>query len=333
MPGATQQIDSVPSLIAMKKGEVAVRERPLPPLEENKIRIQTEYSMVSPGTELHFVLDNHTRKAEYPLSLGYTSVGRIVGLGSAIEGLKIGQRVMAMEFHAAFNHSTRDRVHVLPEGMDAVNACTSVLLAVSLRSIRATQLRFGDSAAVFGLGLVGLNALQLAKASGAFPVIGVDPVMMRRELALKLGADHVIDPVKENVEQRIKDITNQEGAAVSIDATGSPAVIANIPAMTAAYGRIAVLGGIHGTVPMDLYTYIQKSNQTLVGCGKASPRDYPHDEYRNIATLIAMIHAGMLRPRPTITHVVPWRRGPEMYQMLINQKEAALGVVFDWTQP
>jgi 2-desacetyl-2-hydroxyethyl bacteriochlorophyllide A dehydrogenase len=332
MSGNSTRLEKISSLRGVRKGVVEICESSLSALEPNQIRVDTQYSMISPGTELHSLLDNHTKRAEYPINLGYSTVGQIVGLGSAVEGWQIGDRVFASAFHAATNNSTPDSIHKLPDGIDPISACTSVLLAIALRSIRATQLRLGDSTVVFGLGLVGLYALHLARTSGAFPVIGIDPVKMRREQALKLGADQVIDPLNENVEQRIKDLTRHERAAVSIDATGSRSVVTQIPSMTSAFGKIAVLGGIHGAVQMDLYTHIQKSNQTLVGCGAASPRDYPHDDYRNISTMIAMIHSGMLRPRSAITHVVSWRRAPEMYQMLINNKEAALGVVFNWQE-
>jgi threonine dehydrogenase-like Zn-dependent dehydrogenase len=332
MTGNVDQIERNQGLIGVRKGEVAACEWVLPPLQKDQVRVRVDYSMISPGTELHFVHDNHTNKATYPLTLGYMSAGTVVGAGSDVTGRKIGDRVLSRNWHFAFQNTTVDRTHLLPDGIDGIDACPSVLLAVSLRSIRSTQMRFGDSCVVFGLGLIGLYAAHLAKLTGAYPVIGVDPVAKRRQIASVLGVDHVIDPTVSDVSSQIKELTGNEGAAVSIDATGSAAVMAKIPSMTAAYGRIAVLGGIHGAVAMDLYTHVQKWNQTIVGCGTAWPRDFPHDETRNLETLIAMIHAGRVTPKPAITHVVPWRRGPEMYEALVKDKESTLGVVFDWRE-
>jgi L-iditol 2-dehydrogenase len=329
MPGDTEEIADNPGIFALRKHEVGVHRRRLPRLGENQVRIQVEASMISPGTELHFILDNHSRKAEYPVELGYMSAGRVVGMGSAVTEYLIGQRVLAVAGHSARHNVDTSILLALPDGLELRDACPAVLMAVSLRAIRAGQVRFGDPVAVFGLGLVGLYAVQLAKLAGAFPVIAVDPIARRRDAACAIGADHAIDPAADDVRQRVVALTGGDGAAVTIDATGSPSVIASLPAMTARCGRIAILGGVHAPVPMDLYSHIMKFDQSIVGCGKAMPRDYPHDERRNLATLIAMIHAGMIDPRSTVTQVVPVGNAPATYQRLLTDKDM-LGVVFDW---
>jgi len=103
--------------------------------------------------------------------------------------------------------------------------------------------------------------------------------------------------------------------------------------VTAQFGRVVVLGGVHGVVPFDLYTRFQKSNLTMVGCGSPYPTDYPFDhDARNESTLLPMIKSGMVRPRPALTNFVPWRQGPEMYRLLIEEKDKAIGVAFDWTE-
>jgi threonine dehydrogenase-like Zn-dependent dehydrogenase len=116
-----------------------------------------------------------------------------------------------------------------------------------------------------------------------------------------------------------------------MDASATPKVIATLPDVAAEFGRLVVLGGVHGLVPLDLYTRFQKSNLTMVGCGSAYPTDYPFTGDRNEQVLLQMIRAGIVRPRAAITHFVPWRQGPEMYRMLIEEKEKAIGVVFDWS--
>ncbi len=328
MAGNTDAIADNPGLFAVRKGEVALTRRPLPALAAGQVRVQVAVSMISPGTEMHFILDNHTHRAQYPVEIGYISAGTIVGVGSGVAPDRIGERVLSVAGHSAMHNLDPSLVHVLPDGMAFADACPSVLLGVSVRAIRASELRFGDSVAVVGLGLVGLYALHLAKLAGAFPVIGIDPVASRREVALALGADSVIDPATADVRQLVRARTANEGAAVTIDATGSPNVISSLPMMTAQYGRIAILGGVHAAVPMDLY-HVMKADQRIVGCGKAMPRDFPHDERRNVATLIAMIHAGMIKPRPTLTHQAPVAQATEMYQRLLREKDM-LGVVFDW---
>lgn len=64
--------------------------------------------------------------------------------------------------------------------------------------MRDGHVRIGDAVAVFGMGAIGLMAVQLAKLAGAHPVIAVDPLPLRRKVALECGADLVLDPSSED---------------------------------------------------------------------------------------------------------------------------------------
>jgi len=80
----------------------------------------------------------------------------------------------------------------------------------------------GETVALFGLGGVGLAGVIFAKAAGA-RVVAVDPIAMRRDLALALGADEVIDPVADDAVRTIYELTHGEGAHLTIDYSGSSA--------------------------------------------------------------------------------------------------------------
>ncbi|MCX7804495.1 MAG: zinc-binding alcohol dehydrogenase [Planctomycetota bacterium] len=331
MKGETGLLERVPCLMVTAKNKVECAERPIGALKPGQVRIRTEVSLVSPGTELHHIMGTHTKSSTYPRATGYISVGRIVGIGDGVEGLGIGLRVLTGGGHLAYSNSDASSVLAVPDNVDPLDAAAVVLLAISLRGVRGAGIRFGDSVAVFGLGMIGTYAVHLARLSGAFPVIGVDPVPLRREVAASLGATATLDPSAGDVRKGILEATGGEGARASIDATGTTKVITSLPDVTAEFGRIVVLGGIHGPVQMDLYSRFQKGNLTMIGCGSAYPADYPFTDARNKAVLLATIAAGIVRPRPAITHVLPWRKGPEGYRMLIEEKNKVIGVAFDWT--
>lgn len=59
-------------------------------------------------------------------------------------------------------------------------------------------MRLGDAVAIFGMGAIGLMALQFAKLAGAYPVIAVEPIPLCRQIALTCGADEVLDPNQKN---------------------------------------------------------------------------------------------------------------------------------------
>jgi len=317
-------------LLATQLNTVECATRPLAELKLSEVRIQVEVSMVSPGTELHHITGTHTKKSEFPLATGYISVGKVVGTGGACDEALLGQRFLVQQNHFAFHNAEVKNLRAIPEGVDPVDGGTAILLGIALRGIRGGQVRIGDSVVVFGMGVIGLYALHLAKVAGAYPVIAVDPVKMRRDVAQKMGADFVVDPLAGDAAVEIRKLTGGEGARVSIDASGTARVISSLPDVTAEFGKVVVLGGVHGTVPMDLYTRFQKSNLTMVGCGSAYPQDYPYDERRNEICLLQLIAAGRVSPRPAITDVVPWREGPGIYQRMIFEKDKIIGAAFDW---
>jgi threonine dehydrogenase-like Zn-dependent dehydrogenase len=85
------------------------------------------------------------------------------------------------------------RVDRLPAGLSA-EAAVCLDPAVMALAVRDADVRLGDAVAVFGLGAIGLFAVQLARLAGADQVLGVDPIAARRELGRRYGADHAIDP-------------------------------------------------------------------------------------------------------------------------------------------
>ena len=331
MVGETGRIERNSCLMATARGKVECCERALDALTPEQIRVRVDVSMVSTGTELHHIQQTHTKASTFPRSTGYISVGRIVGMGTNVSGAALGQRVLVQQGHFAFHNALLKDVKAVPDGVESVDAAAAILLGISLRGIRAGQVRLGDSVAVFGLGVIGQFAVHLAKISGAYPVIAIDPVAKRRDVALQLGADLALDPLQAELPAKVRAATNGEGVRIAIDASGTPRVIASLPDVTADFGKVVVLGGVHGLVEFDLYTRFQKSNLTMVGCGSPYPTDYPFDEKRNETTLLQMMKAGIVRPRPVVTHFVPWRQGPEMYRMLMEEKDKAIGVAFDWT--
>lgn len=95
----------------------------------------------------------------------------------------------------------------------------------ALAGVREAHIRAGDYVAVFGLGAIGQIAIQLAKKAGASIVIGIDPIEKRREMALKHGADYIIDSMEGDVGLKIKELTNKMGADSIIETSGVTAAL------------------------------------------------------------------------------------------------------------
>ena len=94
-------------------------------------------------------------------------------------------------------------------------------LACCLHGIDRVGMRQGDSVCVVGGGAIGLMMVQLARLSGASVVVLSEPVQLRREIGLSLGADYAVDPINESLPERLRKILGTDGADVVIECVGN----------------------------------------------------------------------------------------------------------------
>lgn len=106
--------------------------------------------------------------------------------------------------------------------------------------INSLKVKAGSSFAAFGSGAVGLSAIMAAKVAGATTIIAVDVVQSRLNLALELGAMHVINSKETDAVEAIREITNG-GVEYALESTGIPAVLRQ---SVDALGGLAVWGGV-----------------------------------------------------------------------------------------
>jgi aryl-alcohol dehydrogenase len=160
--------------------------------------------------------------------------------------------------------------------------------------INVLEPRPGTPFGVFGAGSVGLAALLAGLASGAHPLVAVDPSPARREVALTLGADHALDPAAEpDLSATIRDLT-RGGLAAALDSSGVPAVVNQAVAALGVKGVLATVAH-SGTVPLEIRELIVggKSIRGVVE-GDSSPETF-------IPMLISLQQAGRLPLERLIT--------------------------------
>ncbi len=199
-------------LIAIAPRTPVLREYDEPSLDARQVRIHTEFASPKHGTELVAYRDEPAASRPYdptwgavmprsenqeahsfPLRLGNMAVGVVTEIGAEVTRFSVGDRVFG---HFPIRETqTVEETHAdpLPEGLspEAAVCLDPAVMAMGMRDVR---IALGDHVAVFGLGAIGLMAVQLARLAGADRVIAVDPIAARREVALVLGADIALDP-------------------------------------------------------------------------------------------------------------------------------------------
>jgi threonine dehydrogenase-like Zn-dependent dehydrogenase len=159
-------------------------------------------------------------------------------------------------------------------------------LPTAMHGLERAQVQLGDSVVVQGSGPVGLSAAILAQLSGATQVIVIGAPQVRLEMALVIGADHVVDIEQHGPEARValvREWTGGRGADIAIEATGNPAAVREGMQMTRDNGRFVVVGQYTdaGTVEVNPHWDINRKHLEIRGCWGT---DFSH-LYRGVKVL------------------------------------------------
>ncbi len=187
----------------------------------------------------------------------------------------------------------------VPAELDPVLACLlgcGVLTGV-VSVTRRASVRPGESVAVLACGGVGLSAVLGAALVSAHPIIAVDPVASKRELALQLGATHAVDPAAEDPVAAIRQIA-PGGVDHAFEAVGIPAVVEQAFAATRTGGTTVLIGqpALGVTAEFPVYDLTQFEHDILgTHIGGATPA-------LDIPLLASLVVAGKLDLAPLVTH-------------------------------
>lgn len=191
--------------------EAQWRDADTPSPESDEVLVKVEQVNTCPHWDMH-LLDGRPMfpggTLDYPYTPGqpgHEAAGTVLAVGAAVEEFREGMRVVCWRdpghsrqgCYAQVVAMKADHVLPVPESV-SWDAVTSLELAmcvqVSFDQLQRIDAIEGKRVAIGGLGPAGLVAVQMARAYGAAEVIGIEPLQARREVALSLGADRVIDP-------------------------------------------------------------------------------------------------------------------------------------------
>jgi threonine dehydrogenase-like Zn-dependent dehydrogenase len=325
------------------------------PLEPHQVRLQTLYSGISAGTELTAYRGsnpylskrwNETTRLfepqaqpsfEYPIDgWGYEEVGRVLEVGADVTRVKEGDVVYGAWGHRSHHVCREDYAapRVLPEGVDPMVGIFSQIGAIALNGILDADIHVGEDVAIFGQGVPGLLALQLAVANGG-DVIAVDAIAKRLELSAKLGARHTIDVTQEAAAERIKALTDNRGVDVSIEISGVQAALNEAIRATAYNSKVIAAGFFQGGGDALLLGEEFHHNRISVICSQISgvsrATDHRWSELRLAQTFIRLAAEGRVDPLAVVSHTLPAEASGEAFRLLHESPQDAVQVVLDFT--
>jgi len=304
--------------IKISTRQFAVTDFPIPQPSQGQVRIQIKAAGVC-LSDVH-LLDS-TLSPGYlegdEVTVGHEVAGVIEKLGDAVTGWAIGDRVIVcagirdekgrvrtqgFDFDGGFADYMVADVHTLVAIHDELNFEQACIIpdAVSTPWAAITQtakIQAGESSAVFGIGGLGIHAVQLLKIIGSIPIIAVDPLPQARERALAVGADLALDPNDAEFSKRIRSATNGRGLDAAFDFAGVSAVRQQALPLLAECGRLVIIGIASQaiTIPNDM-AFVYKRNQILGHYGS---------EPLHTQELVELIKVGKLDLSGSITTIMP----------------------------
>ena len=302
-------------------------------LKAGEALVRTIVSGLSAGTEMAAVTARYGTPFygwpfHYPSVLGYLNVGRVAGVGPETGDVAVGDVLYTFRQHRQeFVFPVSDPYWHVPDSVDPAVAVFTYLVSLAAHGLRRAGLVPGEHVAVVGLGAVGLGAVAMARQYGS-TVTAIDPIARRRDIALALGADRVLDP-------RTDDMTAID-ADVVLEAAGTwPAVETALDAVRYE-GRIAV-AALHPTAGPEspLGETFYRKQVALISTSFQSPEDFPKHAARftlrrGCQDVLDRMASGRMDFSPAVTHRIPFDRLPATYAALEDGSLDAGAVAVEW---
>lgn len=285
-----------------------------------------------------------TSRLDEPLPLGYCNAGVVVEVGRGVTHFRAGDRVASNGPHAELCAIPLNLCAKIPDAVSFEHAAFTPLAAIAIQAIRLARPELGERVVVYGLGLIGLVAVQLLRAAGC-EVLGVDLSERRLELAEKFGAD-VVHPAADPVRAAATWTDGRGVDAVIIAASASTDEIVHTSAQICRKRGRIVLVGVVG-LNLRRADFYDKELSFQVSCSYGPGRydpvyeeagvDYPigfvrFTEQRNFETVLQLAASGKLQLGPLVTHRFALDDVPRAYE-LVRTSPDALGVVLDYPAP
>jgi len=330
------------------------RDYELPMLGPSDVRVQVEFAAPKHGTEKKLLTNSSFARKQWDAELrmflpkpeaaqdaqsatterqlGNMVVGTVIDVGNAVSGFKLGERVFGYgpicEVHQAHEGRWWPLGQLTPQDAVAIDPAHVAFVAV-----RDGNIRIGDDVAIYGLGAIGLMAVQIARAAGANHVFAVDPLPIRREFALAHGADAAFDPISVDAALQIKLVTGKHGVDVSMETSGNGRALHDAIRCIRQCGTVVhVPWGPANATDLHLDEEFHHNRPTLIGSqaweGWANPdRSYPlWTHQRAYDAAIKLFRDNKITGAGLITPIVPFVQAAEILGQVFNKPESTIKI-------
>ena len=335
------------ALVWTDKELVEIKERELPDYT-GKVLIKVAYAGIC-GSDVSVFLGKHPR-AKTPLVMGHEFTGTVEAIGEGVETpLEIGDRVVVNPLYycgrcraclAGNTHVCRSlrlygtdtdggmaeytaipEKNILKLGNDIPLKIATLIepVAVVIHGFRMIRKQFYGSAAVIGLGPMGLLSALMLKNAGVSSLWCIETNHERAEHARALGLE-VIDPLSCDVVEYIRERTDREGVDILVEASGSAAAAKTMTAIAGVRAEILLLSVFKDPAAIDLRT-VNFAEQTIIGS-----RVYTGVDFKDAIDYVNK-HRDLLEP--VISHVRSIDAAQDTFKEIVSGKTNTMKVLLE----
>jgi L-iditol 2-dehydrogenase len=321
----------------------------VPKIGKGEVLVKIKAAAICNATDMHF-LKGEIPNITYPLQPGkpgHECSGEVAAVGEEINHLKVGDKVVPGPLYALpcgncyycakgmqelcenpkeadFAYAEYLKVparycYSLPENVSFEEGALIDLLACALHGAHRANFSIGDYVAIIGQGPAGLLLTQLARLAGAGKIITCDIDDSRLVLSKKLGADFTVNAIKENLVEKILELTDCKGCDISIDAVGKPIIAAQAIEVLKPGGRTVIFGFHLKPAEINLARVFDKELEI-----KASFRTVGERDYRQS---IMLVSHGQIDLKSLITHVMPLEQIGNALNLIEKGSEGAIKII------
>ncbi len=271
--------------ILVTPGTMKIQDAPMPEPKDDEVLLKVEYVGIC-GSDIHGFESGPFIPPKDPnqkIGLGHECGGTVVGVGSKVKKIKVGDRVniepgipcgkckFCLSGHynicpdvdflatqpnyrgALTNYITHPEslTYKLPDNMDTMEGALVEPAAVGMHAAMEADVKPGKKIVILGAGCIGLMTLQACRVMGATEIVVVDMIEKRLDMAKKLGAMETINGGKEDTVARAKEILGDLGADIVFETAGARATAAQTTKLVMRGGRIMIVGTVPGDTPVN----------------------------------------------------------------------------------
>lgn len=320
-------------------GPRTVETRPIdvPSPDRGEVRVETQVSAISAGTELlvyrdeapsDLVADETIDALEgdlaYPTAYGYAAVGEVVDTGHGVDEAWRGRTVFSFVPHQTRFTARPDALVPVPETLEPTAAALLPAVETATNLVLDAHPRLGERVVVFGAGVIGLCAIGLLASFPLERLVVVEPLESRRELALAFGADRAVPP--DEIDTVVDD------ADLAVELSGDPTALDDAIGAVGYDSRV-VVGSWYGTkrAPLELGGRYHRDRIDLRS-SQVSTIDPTlrgrWDTDRRLETALEWLQR--LDVDSLITHRVPFHEADTAYERLDTSPESTLQVLLTY---